>query len=57
VPGQREISAIELFDSPDFVHEPWIDGHFQPATLKQGSCKKIVLIWSRYYQQPHWAGH
>lgn len=55
--SQPEISAIELFDSPDFVHEPWIDGHFEATKANDTRCKRIVLIWSKYYQQLPWAGH
>jgi hypothetical protein len=52
---QKDIAAIEVFDSPDGVHEPGIDS--DPISFPPGKCKRIVLIWSKYYQQQHWAGH
>jgi hypothetical protein len=51
--SQKDIAAIEVFDSPDFVHEPFLD----PGDFPTGTCQPIVLIWSKYYRQPHWAGH
>lgn len=53
--SQKEIAAIEVFDSPDFVHEPFIDS--DKTLFVPGSCMPIVLIWSKYYQQQVWAGH
>jgi Carboxypeptidase regulatory-like domain len=47
----RDIAAVEVFDSPDFVHEPFIDGHFED------DCMPVVLIWTKGYQQEPWAGH
>jgi hypothetical protein len=46
---RNEIAAIEVFDSPDEVHEPQI--------TPSGACVRIVLIWSKSYQQLPWAGH
>lgn len=51
--SQKEVAAIEVFDSPDFVNEPFLDHNEFPTA----SCRPIVLIWSKYYQQPKWAGH
>jgi hypothetical protein len=42
--SRKDIAAIEVFDSPAFVHEPRIN----PG---DPSCSRIVLIWSKYYQQ------
>jgi hypothetical protein len=53
--SQKDIAAIEVFDSPDGVHEPAIDA--DRFTFVPGSCMRIVLIWSKYYQQHKWAGH
>lgn len=50
--SESEIGAIEVFDSPDFVHEPFLDGEGFGA----GSCMILTLIWSKQYQQPPWAG-
>jgi len=52
---QKDIAAIEVFDSPDGVHEPPIDA--DKFTFHPGTCMRIVLIWSKYYQQQKWAGH
>ncbi|HEY5264731.1 MAG TPA: carboxypeptidase regulatory-like domain-containing protein [Steroidobacteraceae bacterium] len=47
----RDIAAVEVFNSPDFVHEPFIDGHFE------NTCMPVILIWTKGYQQERWAGH
>ena len=49
---EKDIAAIEAFESPDFVHEPAIDGLYHA-----GSCRHIVLVWLKGYKQPPWAGH
>jgi hypothetical protein len=48
---QKDIAAIEVFDSPAFVHEPFFEGG------PSDECQPIVFIWSKYYQQLPWAGH
>jgi len=53
--SQKEIGAMEAFRSVEFVHEPFplehlVMNHWLP-------CGRTVLIWSKGYQQPHWAGH
>jgi hypothetical protein len=57
--NENEISAIEVFNSDAFVHEPFIDG--APLHLVGGKlirrCGVLVLVWSKYYQQPPWGGH
>jgi hypothetical protein len=54
--AEKEISAIEVFDSDAFVHEPFTDGQefnvYHGKLIRQ--CGRLVLIWSKYYQQPHW---
>lgn len=52
--SKNEIAAIEVFNSPDFVHEPFIDGEVK---ANYEDCKRIILVWSKYYKQPRWAGH
>lgn len=47
----RDIAAVEAFDSPDFVHEPFIDGVFDKYV---GRCAPIVLIWTNGYKQQPW---
>jgi len=59
---ENEVSAIEVFDSDQFVHEPFTDGNrIPPLGVAKGMtydvCGRLVLVWSKYYQQPHWAGH
>lgn len=49
--SQKEIAAIEVFDSPAFLHEPFFDAG------QSDVCQPIVFIWSKYYQQLPWAGH
>lgn len=51
--SEPEIAAIEVFDSPDFVHEPFIDGE----GYRPGQCMILTLVWSTRYQQRPWAGH
>jgi Carboxypeptidase regulatory-like domain len=50
--SKDEIGAIEVFNSPDFVHEP-----FLPPGTPAGKCEQLILIWSKYYQQRPWGGH
>lgn len=54
---EDEISAMEVFSSTDFVHEPFPFEHLDPNTGKRLTCGRLVLVWSKYYQQPPWAGH
>jgi Carboxypeptidase regulatory-like domain len=53
--SKDEIAAIEVFDSPDFVNEPFSD-ELDSAKVT-GTCMQLILIWSKYYKQPPWAGH
>lgn len=56
--AQRDIAAMEAFNASDaaFVHEPFPFEHLVPGKGWVG-CGRVVLIWSKYYQQPPWAGH
>lgn len=52
-----EIAAIEVFNSADFVHEPFIDGQGTvDSAFRTGGCIQLVLVWSKYYKQPPWGG-
>ncbi|MDE3173120.1 MAG: carboxypeptidase regulatory-like domain-containing protein [Gemmatimonadota bacterium] len=53
--AMRDVAAVEVFNSPDFVHEPEIDakGGREPVS----ECTRIVLVWTNGYQQRKWAGH
>ncbi len=53
--SKDEIAAIEVFDSPDFVNEPFSD-EMDSAKIMD-ACVQLILIWSKYYKQPRWAGH
>ena len=54
--SQKEISMMETFDGTDppvnesFPFEHLVGSHLVP-------CGPVVLIWSKYYQQPPWQGH
>lgn len=50
--SKDEIGAIEVFNSPDFVNEP-----FLPPDNPAGKCVQLILIWSKYYQQQPWGGN
>jgi Carboxypeptidase regulatory-like domain len=46
-----DVAAVEVFDSPDFIHEPDLgDTLFLFPNLRD--CKRIVLIWTKGYVQP-----
>lgn len=47
-----ESAAIEVDDSPDLIHEPFIEN--QPFAV--GKCGRLTLIWSKNYQQRPWGG-
>ena len=47
--SKSEIAAIEVFNSPAFVHEPFLGGGGI-------GCVQLILIWSKYYQQRPWGG-
>lgn len=47
-----DIAAIEVFNSPDFVHEPFVDD----SAYRVGTCLQLILIWSKEYQQRPWGG-
>lgn len=54
--SQKEISMMETFDGTDPpVHESFPFEHLVGAHWVE--CGRVVLIWSRYYQQPPWQGH
>jgi len=53
--SQKDIVAIEVFDSPDFVHEPFVES--DKFTFIPAHCRPIILIWSKYFQQQPWSGH
>jgi hypothetical protein len=54
--SQSEISLMETFDGTDPpVHESFPFEHLVGA--RWVPCGRVVLIWSRYYQQPPWQGH
>lgn len=49
--NMSDVAAIEVFNSPDFIHEPDLgDKIFFTPTLHD--CKRIVLIWTKGYHQP-----
>ena len=50
--SKDEIGAIEVFNSPDFVNEPFMRPD-DPA----GKCVQLILIWSKYYKQQPWGGN
>lgn len=50
--SKDEIGAIEVFNSPDFLHEP-----FLPPGTPAGKCVQLILIWSKYYRQQPWGGN
>lgn len=51
---KRDIAAVEVFSSPDFVHEPYVDAHRLDFNSR---CRPVILIWSKWYQSEPWAGH
>jgi hypothetical protein len=54
--SQSEISLMETFDGTDPpVHESFPFEHLVGA--RWVPCGRVVLIWSRYYQQPPWQRH
>ncbi len=53
----RDVAAVEVFNSPDFVHEPVIDVERDDSLGHTGSCQRIVMVWTNGYQQRPWAGH
>lgn len=48
----RDVAAIEVFNSPDFIHEPDLDGDTTFIGPIIHDCKRIVLIWTNGYTQP-----
>ena len=52
----REVSAIEAFESPDFIGEMFIPRPigWRPDDDIPGECSRIILIWTKYYKmRPH----
>ena len=55
---EDQIAAIEVYDSADFIHEPFIGIPFiDDSSHKVVRCAGLILIWSKHYQQLPWAGH
>ncbi len=51
----RDVAAVEVFNSPDFIHEPDLLGDKIFFTPTIHDCKRIVLIWTKGYVQPRGA--
>lgn len=54
--NMSDVAAVEVFNSPDFIHEPDLLGDPIFFTPSIHDCKRIVLIWTKGYVQPQGGG-